>query len=395
MRILVINPMILRLQAPGADEQDWFGHIEQLQRLGHEVQVVTIQNPGLDREAQEQYYAAFNVQVAARVIPAVHHSLHAQRFRDLAYLDGAAWVYAQPDYLRGLQQMITDWQPEVVWCHGSYMWPPAKLAQRMGYKTVVRSVNYEPLHEFTEQKTLANRLRYAGKWLGERRSLRYADVYAAITPAEQALYQQIAPDRPIYLLPLRGMMRQLQAHPFPQPTDHQPLRVFMMGSTYRVTHNEAALAFFVEEIVPRVRAAMPGAFEFHVLGGKAPARYTRQAAADLHFAGFVPDLVAHLRTMDMAVIPSLFGQGMQQKVFEPLCYGFPTITHRRALAGYPLDEAVMTAETPEEYVAHLQKLRDPAVRQAKSAQSLDQAHALFNPARMDGYVQSILDALQS
>jgi len=390
MRILVINPRLIRLGALGACEQDRLTNVHDLMRLGHTVRLLTLGGMSRSLAEHEAYYQTTGID--ATVVQVQHQRLHPARSRDLALLDGAAWEYAEPYVRRAVSAEIATWKPQLVWCHASYLWGPAAQAHQYGIPTVVRSVNYEATHTIQEDgKTLANWVRFIGKSLGERNAVHAASVLAAITPDEQKIYQRIAPAAEVAVLPLRALPKLLRP---PHPVkDRQPLHVFMMGATYKVSHNRAALDFVLNQVIPRVRAQAPGVFIFHVLGGKVPDEVRPMAAPDLVFDGFVEDLEAYIAGMDIALSPSMYGQGMQQKVFEPLCRGLPTVTHRRALAGYPFvdGDEVMAAEHTEDFVAKLLQLRDPVLRAALSANVNAKAHQLFAQERMDERVTHILE----
>jgi glycosyltransferase involved in cell wall biosynthesis len=260
-------------------------------------------------------------------------------------------------------------------------------------------VNYESIHMLQEDGlTLLNLLRFIGKELGERRSARRSTVLAAITPAEARLYQRVAPRAQVHVLPLRTLPRVLRPpHPV---TARRPLRVFSMGASYNVPHNRAALEFVVRQVVPRVRALAPGQFEFHIMGGKIPQAIATQAAPDLIIDGFVDDLETHLMSMDIALAPSRFGQGMQQKVFEPLCRAIPTVASRRALADYPFvhEQHALLADAPddaqhaEQFAAHIARLADPVLRQRLAEGASTRAAALFSQPEIDHRLTTILEA---
>jgi glycosyltransferase involved in cell wall biosynthesis len=314
-----------------------------------------------------------------------------RRLSDPAFLDGAAWEYATPSFSGPLREALRDWKPDVVWCHASYLWPVARLAHRAGYRVVLRSINYESAHRWQESHpSLANRLRVMGKELGERRALAYSHVLAAITPDEQAIYRQVRPSANVKTLPLRSLPRLLRP---PQPaSERSPLHAYFMGASYNVPHNRRALDFLVDDVVPRLRARAPGRFVLHVLGTKVPPEVQARAAADLVIDGFVPDLETFLAGMDIALMPSLFGQGMQQKLFESLSRGFPTITHQRGLAGYPFvpGDDVLVADDADSFAAALLSLEAPERRRALAASASARAAQLFNQDVLDAIVDELL-----
>ncbi|HRE49374.1 MAG TPA: glycosyltransferase [Aggregatilineales bacterium] len=396
MRILLIHPLFIRLNDFGACEQDRLSGLEGLLRLGHTVQVVTMSGVGQAPEQHRAFYAERGV--PAVVLPYQRSKRSLLRLARLGYLDGAAWEYGTPTFQAAVAAEIQAFAPEVVWCHGSYMWSPALQARARGISVVVRSVNFESLHHRDEvsRLTFAHRLRVFAKKCGEENAARGASVLAAISPAERALYESIPRHSEIATLPLRALPaflrppRRIVDDEADQPT--RPLRVFFMGSSYNIPHNRAALLFILNEIVPRARAAAPGVFEFHLLGGKIPAPLQASAAPDVIFDGFVPDLEAHLAGMDIALPLWRFGRGMQQKVFEALCRAFPVITHPRALAGYDFrdGEHLLHAAEPDEVISALLKLREAAYRQRLSEGAARQSAALFSGAILDAEVARIL-----
>ncbi|MCC7209648.1 MAG: glycosyltransferase [Anaerolineae bacterium] len=389
MRILVANPALTRFDVLGACEQDRLANVRDLLRLGHEVLLFTQSYRYKPLDEHRAYYAAHGL--PARVAPYRNEQRSWRRLGDPAYLDGAAWEYAAPSFSGPLRDALREWKPDLVWCHASYLWPAARLAFRAGYRIVLRSVNYESAHQRQESTpSLANGLRVMGKELGERRALAFSHVLAAITPDEAAIYRQVKPDARVKTLPLRTLPALLRP---PRPAaERSPLHVYFMGATYNVPHNRSALEFVVGEVLPRVRAQAPGRFVFHVLGTKIPAHIQSRAAADLVLDGFAPDLETFLAGMDIALVPSMFGQGMQQKVFESLCRAFPTITHGRALAGYPFQpgEDVLVGQDADSFAAALLSLEAPARRQALSAGASARAAQLFNQGAIDAVVNEIL-----
>jgi len=390
MKVLAVLPMLLRLNALGADELDRLAGVADLIRLGHEVRVLTPANRFRPEAESAAFYAERGINV--RLVNNPYHGVSVARLEHLAYLDGAAWEYAQAPFLRALDAAINESRPDVLWCHGSYTWPAARHARRKyGIPSVIRSVNNEAAHLLDENgRNLAVRARTFGKLQSERAAVHESAAFAPITPVEQAFYRRFDAHKPMTVLPLRGLPDVLR--PPRAAKQKSPLHVFSMGSTYNVRHNREALAFIVEQVLPAVRNAAPNEFIFHILGSKVPAPMLAYAAPDLIFDGYVPDLDAFLTDMDIALAPSLAGQGMQQKVFEPLCRGFATITSARALAGYRLrdGEHLLAAGDVRGVVNALLALRDPVWRASLAAAGNAQAHRLFDRPTLDAATQALL-----
>ncbi len=397
MRILVINPALLRLNSLGADEQDRLACVERLRVLDHVdgVHLLTGIMPYQTRADVEAFYITRGLhpdQFTLIDVPAPRFdSARIQAMlRSPAALDGMAWEYGQPAVIRCVDDAIRTYQPSLVWCHGSYLAFAAAQAKSRGLPVVIRSVNYEPLQLFAENDTsLISRVKHIAKQRVEKLAVQ-TGILAAITPDEKAIYQRLAPSARVKLLPLQSLPAVLRSAR--KAYIRTPIKLFFMGASYNVAHNRAAVRFIVEQVIPGLRQAAAGEFETHILGAKVPDDLRAFAAADVIFPGYVPDLDAYLEDMDIALVPWIAGVGMQQKVFEPLCRAFPTVTHPRALAGYAFTSGdhVLTADDAVGYVDHLLALCEPALRERLSARAAEQAAALFSPAALDAHVRDIL-----
>ena len=396
MRILVITPF-LAVPPRGACEHDRMVGIQQLIRLGHDVRVFSFlaahQTPTFEQEATT--YLGRPVQcvnyqpLRPTSVRAVWHRLVAAG-RHPALLDGAALPHAQLDVIEAFDTTLARWTPDVAWFDYTNMWPLLERAKMRGVATVMRSLNYEPRHNLDERgRNLANGLRYFGKYLSERTSIQHANAFAAITPADRNQYLKLGRTDCI-MLPLRSLPSLLQ--PPRRPRVRSCLEVFFFGSNYDVSHNRTALLFILKNIVPKVRRAKPGGFRFHLLGAKAPSDLDGLQSEDVRMQGFVPDLDTFLEDMDIALIPSLHGGGMQQKLFEPLCRAFPLVASPRGLAGFSVRDGAhaLFANESTEFVKALLRLREPALRAKLSAGANRFAEEHFNATVLDSTVEKLL-----
>jgi glycosyltransferase involved in cell wall biosynthesis len=309
-----------------------------------------------------------------------------------ALLDGSAMAYTRPEVIQRFDELLDRWHPDVVWFDYTNLWPLVERARDRGVATVVRSINYEPQHNLEERgRSLVNRGRYLAKYLSERASMRGADAFAAITPADRREYLRLGRSD-CSVLPLRSLSALLR--PPRSARVREPLEVFFFGSNYAVSHNRAALLFILRDVVPGVRTAAPGAFRFNLLGAKPPKDLEPYLADDVRLNGFVTDLESFLDGMDIALVPSLYGGGMQQKIFEPLCRAFPCVLGPRGLAAYPVrdGEHALFASNREETVSALLRLRDRGLRERLSSGASAFGAQHFNEAASDATVTALLRA---
>lgn len=309
------------------------------------------------------------------------------KFQNPLYFDGAAYEFAEPEIQDAVADALREFRPQVAWFDYTYLWPLYKMVKQAGVKIITQSNNFEPVHFLDEDgRTLINYLKFVPKYFGERYAIAQSDMVFAVTPKERDLYRQMGACAEN--LPTRGMPKftTMMRH---ELRDRTPLHVFFMGSSYSVEHNKAAARQVIQEIAPRIHKTFPKAFIFHILGNKLPQELQNYCdGVDTIYEGYIKDLNAFIATMDIALIPSLMGAGMQQKVFEPIARGIPTITSPRAISGYDFVPEVEyePAHTAEEFIEALQKLRPLKRRQELAEAGSKKSAELFSGARLDAIV---------
>ncbi len=92
-----------------------------------------------------------------------------------------------------------------------------------------------------------------------------------------------------------------------------------------VFHNVDAAVRLAEGILPRVRAAVPGA-RLELIGTEPAARVRALAGPGVRVRGHVVDLNAALNEAAVFVAPLRFAAGVQNKVLEAMAAGLPVVT---------------------------------------------------------------------
>ncbi len=212
--------------------------------------------------------------------------------------------------------------------------------------------------------------KYVSEWMVARKS----DMVLAVSPDEEQWYKRLGA-KEATTLPLRGLSQCLQERTH---YEKDVLDVVYLTSNYSMGHNRVIVEFVLKDVIPLVRKAMPGKYRFHVTGRKFPKEFEKYLGEDVVSVGFVPDIGAFLGTMDVALSPWITGQGMQQKVFEPLCRSIPTMTTKTG--GYPFekDNEVLLCATPDEYVEGFRKFLSADERNRISKAAYRKALSLFS-----------------
>ncbi len=397
-KILIVTPRFPYPDA-GACEQDRAEGFRQLKRFGCDIRVIGKAFDWQDARHIREVWEKEDVPVT--LVPYVYtaESDNVLRWKKNIfvlthpwYADGSVLEYTEPKMRNIFRNELDTFHPDLVWFDYTYLWPLYRFVASRHIPIVVRSINFEAKHFLEEDgRTLLNYIKYLPKYRTEIISARRADLLFSITPYEERLYESIGV-RHVANLPLRGIAKTLGTHT-PKETDQ--LHVYFSGSTYNVFHNRKALEFILKDIAPKIFKKHGDRFLFHITGSKFPDDLTVYIRDNVLFEGFVDDLTAFTKGMDIALVPSLYGAGMQQKIFEPLARGFPTITHERGLAEYDFvpGEDVLVAHTAEEFLIALESLQSVDVRLRLSDRAKKKGEAQFSQNVVDGIVKEALEQL--
>lgn len=401
-RILILTPWV-PYPVTGACQQDRFFGMLQMKSMGYDIRVIAKIHDFQNRSPIEQAYAKEGVPLT--LVSHLKNPLGLllkklpQIFTNPGLLDGAALEYLDPVYLETVDRTIESFKPDVLWIEYSTHWSILKrLKQKYGIPMIVKSSLNEPRNCIDEHGgAWFSRLKALPKYTGERVAAREASMILGITPDEEAWYRALGATK-TGVLPLRGLAHCFTEHPHQDKQRGLPgreLHVVFLSSNYNMGHNRDAFEFLAKKIIPLVREKLPGRFVFHLTGSKFPDRYRQFLADDLRYEGFIPDLAAFLQTMDIALCPWISGQGMQQKVFEPLCRGIPLLTTKTA--GYPFENGkeVMLCKTPEEYVNGLRQLLNAEERSCIAGAAQAKAKTLFGEDVVKKVVSGAIEAVIS
>ncbi len=399
-KILIVTPNVL-IPTHGACEQDRIEGILQLKRLGFDVQVL---GKIFSFQSKENIEAFSKVhEVPFHVVPYRYNEprnlfqnffYYFKRLIHPSYWDGSVYEYADPSMCERMEEVLQAWKPDIVWFDYTFMLPLYRLARRHGSKIITHSLIYDPKNILEEEgRTLKNYIRAGLKTITDIISIKRSDYFFAIAPDEKRMYERLGAKK-IALLPLRALYHLLGKNK--DIRDRSVLNVFFLGSSYHIKHNLGAAAFIINEIVPRVQKLYQNKFRFFITGGKLPEDLEQKCSKQgISYVGFVENLDSFLADMDIALIPSLFGTGMQQKIFEPLTRGFPTITSTRGLGDYPFEteKEILAAETADEFVAQLGGLLDVEKRRVISSAALEKSKHFFSREVSDRTVKTAIAAV--
>lgn len=383
-KILIVTPRF-PFDYKGACEQDRAYGVVLLKKLGYEIEVISMCYKSHLAMIDDAEYAheikIYPVLYRPRFEPKILYYL--KRIFIPFYWDGASYQYRDPEIKKILDERIEKFRPDLVWFDYTYLWPLYKTVLDKSIPIITRSVNYEPAHFYGKgNRGIFRWIRYQIKKIGEWKALLSSNLLFAITPKEKLLYEDISVTTPVVTLPLRRLCALIGKNTNDtRMCDKKHIDIYFSGSNFTVHHMLMALNFVVNEINPLLQKTFPNVFKIHIIGNKIPDHFLLKPISGITFHGYVENLDNFIDGMDIALSPSVSGEGMQQKVFEPIVRGIPTVTSERALVGYPFynNIHVLTARNDaESYVEAIGKLSNTEIRNQISKMAVQLSTQLFS-----------------
>ncbi|MBN1261374.1 MAG: glycosyltransferase, partial [Anaerolineae bacterium] len=196
----------------------------------------------------------------------------------------------------------------------------------------------------------------------EAQVCRRAALVVAVSQADAAALREIAPDVAPLVIP-NGITIAEYAGVTEQAPMAQPAFVFTGTMDFRP--NVDGALWFVEQVWPRVRAALPDA-HFYVVGRRPHARLDPlREVPGVVITGGVPDTRPFINAASVYVVPLWVGGGTRFKILEAGAMGKAMVSTSLGAEGFPdVGRAVILADDAETFAAHCVRLaRDATARQ--------------------------------
>ena len=129
--------------------------------------------------------------------------------------------------------------------------------------------------------------------------------------------------------------------------------------------NVSMVMFLLNEIMPRLWEKRPGV-RLVVVGKDPPASIRKLAdSSRVVVTGTVDDIRPYLWKAVAAVVPLVYGAGIQNKILEAMATGTPVITNSKVLASLEVTpgQELLIADSPDEFArAALQLMQNPVLQ---------------------------------
>jgi sugar transferase (PEP-CTERM/EpsH1 system associated) len=187
---------------------------------------------------------------------------------------------------------------------------------------------------------------------------RTVDMVWVCSDVEREMAEGLARTTPVRTIPNGVATDAFTPAPFASAV---PARLLFFG---RLDYypNQDGLAFFIREILPRVKRIRPDV-ELHVVGAGAHRDVADPAGSPhIRLVGRVDDLRAALAGAAVVVVPLRAGGGTRLKILEALAMARPVVTTSIGAEGLPVEHDVhlLVADAAEEFAAAILSLLDDA-----------------------------------
>jgi GT2 family glycosyltransferase len=155
--------------------------------------------------------------------------------------------------------------------------------------------------------------------------IRKADVTLVVSTFEQTLLAELVPEARVLVL---STIQEL--YPPGKPFAEREGLVFIGG--FQHPPNTDAVLWYAQEILPHIRAALPGV-KTYIVGSKVPANVRALAAEDFVVTGYVPDVTPYFTRCRVSIAPLRYGAGVKGKINLAMSYGLPVVATTPSIEG--------------------------------------------------------------
>lgn len=315
---------------------------------GHTLHLLSFATPSAT-EAARSALAEYCACVETVTPP---HRQIADRLRDLLLStrpDMQRRFYS-PDYAARLRDLLAAEQYDIIQIESLEMatYLPVIKSVQPGVRTIYDSFNAEfdlqrSIYE-AERREL-KRLPFAAyslvQWQRlvrfERQVCQTVDHVIAVSEADAAAFERLAPGVPVTVVP-----NGIDAEPYSccdGSLDLGPAALVFTGSMSYRPNVDAAL-WFADEILPKIRAKVPGA-RFFVVGSQPHARLLPlRDRDDVEITGWVPDVNPFLHAAAVFVVPLRMGSGTRLKILQAMAAGRAVVSTSLGAQGLDAQDGV-------------------------------------------------------
>jgi sugar transferase (PEP-CTERM/EpsH1 system associated) len=276
--------------------------------------------------------------------------------------------YRAPEFRKAIERMLAKERFDVVLC--DFLQTAAALLDTRASRRVIfeHNIEYVIRKRHWEQET--NPVR---KWLLraewekareiEREVCRNFDHVITVSREDRQIAEREFGARNVSDLPTGVDLEYFR----PRQAERKAANIVFVGSM-DWHPNEDGIVWFVREVLPRIRKAIPAA-NLTVVGRNPSSRLKAHAAhaGGVEITGTVPDVRPYLEKAQAVVVPLRIGGGTRIKIFEAMSMGQAVVSTTVGAEGLPLQPGreILLEDAAEGFAAAVVALlQEPARREA-------------------------------
>jgi sugar transferase (PEP-CTERM/EpsH1 system associated) len=358
MRLLFLTPQMPFPPQQGTALRNW-GLLSRLAG-NHEVWLLSFDERGENQPVPDEVRRACR-EVQTVPVPA---RTTTDRLRTLASspLPDMAWRLWSPAFGRAFNLWLRDHHFDIVQVEGIELARYLIDAQRAPIPNSAQFVFDDHNCEYVLQKRTHEADLKRGRVHGaaysyvqwqrlhgfERDAIRAADATLAVSPQDAALLKQLAPNKPVEVIPNGIDVASYSA--YAAPAQHRtPAIVFTGKMDFRP--NIEAMLWFAREAWPAIKAAIPAA-QLRIVGQKpSPRLDALRNDPDILITGQVDDVRPHIAAADVYIAPLLAGGGTRFKLLEAMSMRKAIVTTALGCEGFDVQPGreLMIADTGSDF----------------------------------------------
>jgi glycosyltransferase involved in cell wall biosynthesis len=217
---------------------------------------------------------------------------------------------------------------------------------------------------------------------------RAADAVVVVSDDDEKILTREGDMPPLYVLPIIMPTR-------PRVPGERKCEALFIGG-FKHEPNLDGLRWFISDVWPAVRAAVPAAC-VKVIGSHAPPEvWAFQQVPGVEVLGFVPDTNPYLDQAAVSIAPLRYGAGMKGKVAEAMASGLPVVTTRVGAQGFGAvhGKHLLIADVPADFAQALIDLfLDPQCRERLGRAGQQHIAGMCGPEAVGRSVEQMIRAV--
>jgi len=369
MKILWLNAGLLLPLDKGGKLRTW--HMMRHLAMRHDITYMSFSDPSqthADRVGMREVCSRLET------VPRTDPPKGTTRFyADAAWhaLDRAPYAvakYRSKAYRQHLERLLAAGRFDAIVC--DFLPPFINMPAQLPCPAILFTHNVEAEIWRRHVETAANpvsRLLLTQQWHRmlrfEEAALRRSDLVLAVSDADRQTFQRLYPDA------VRSSIHVVKTgvdteYFTPSEAAVRPAHMVFTGSMDWLP-NEDGMAYFVRDILPRIREVEPDATLSIIGRAPTPAVQRLAAVAGIHVTGRVDDVRPHIAAAAVYIVPLRIGGGTRLKIFEAMSMGKAVVSTTVGAEGLPVTAGhnIIIADEPSRFaraVVHL--IRDTDMR---------------------------------